>query len=373
MATSRIDNLVPLMATHPLDVLKDEVKARGMSQKEFASRMGMKASNVSRMFKERPAVTVALAERIEHALGIEASFWLTMQDNYNKDTKAIAERDEKEQAAINTENMLSAVVNMKELYSRLRIDMRLFIQDKLAQLGERLGASPTMIPALANFQRGEYKRSDRLDVDEKNLLTWATLALISAKEHRPSGRFEKGNARKAAAEIARAAHGGGITEGAISRILDSDGISYSVVEKLPKTPVDGYSTWADGYPAIVTTHRKNDMSCLVFNIMHELGHIELHMDGNTGTSYIAEDGVYSCDDTKEREANTFAEDMLIDRDTWRRMMRGASVNGLMYANIARELQKLSSLNRLDFGIVSWRYRHESKKYAIKGIKAVPIH
>lgn len=373
MATSRIDNATPLMATHPLEVVKDEIKARGMTQGELASRLGMKASNVSRLFKEMPSVTVALAEKLEQALGIEASFWLTMQDNYNKDTKAIAERDKKEQAAINTENMLSAVVNMKELYDRLKIDFRLFIQEKLTLLEERLGAAPTQIPALANFHRGEYKRSDKLDVDEKNMLTWATLALISAREHKPIGTYKQGNAKRAAAEIAKAVHGTDVSEASICHILSENGISYSVVEKLPKTPVDGYSTWVEGYPAIVTTHRRNDMSCLVFNIMHELGHIELHMGEDYGMSYIAEDGVYSSEDQREKEANSFAEDMLIGKDTWKRMMKGATVNGLMYSNIARELKNLADSNHLNFGIVSWRYRHESKKYAIKGMKAVAIH
>ena len=33
MATSRIDNKTPFMATHPYDVVKDEMKARGMTQK----------------------------------------------------------------------------------------------------------------------------------------------------------------------------------------------------------------------------------------------------------------------------------------------------------------------------------------------------
>ena len=45
METSRIDNQVPFMATHPTEIIKDEIKERGMSQKELAERLGMQASN----------------------------------------------------------------------------------------------------------------------------------------------------------------------------------------------------------------------------------------------------------------------------------------------------------------------------------------
>ena len=37
METSRIDNQVPFMATHPTEIIKDEIKERGMSQKEQTS------------------------------------------------------------------------------------------------------------------------------------------------------------------------------------------------------------------------------------------------------------------------------------------------------------------------------------------------
>lgn len=69
METNRIDNAVPFMVFHPTEIIKDEIKARGMSQKELAERMGMKPSNVSRMFKEKENITPALAAKLENALG----------------------------------------------------------------------------------------------------------------------------------------------------------------------------------------------------------------------------------------------------------------------------------------------------------------
>lgn len=373
MATIRIDNTTPLIATHPLDVVKEELAARGISKKEFADRLGLKASNLSRMFREKQAITVPFAEKLEEQLGIKTSFWLNMQDKYCKDVKAIEHRDENERLAISEEIMLASLLNLKKLYARLDVNANLYVQDKLDILKKALDIDISAIPVYISAQRGNYKRSEVLSVDDKNMNTWKVLAFMSSRKNVPEVCFERGNAKKAAMDIAKEVHKGNISEDEIKSILNSYGISYSVVEKLEHTPIDGYSTWTGKYPSVVTTHRYNDMSCLIFNIMHELGHIELHMDYSSNNSFIAEDGTYSCNDPREVEANRFAEDMLIDRSLWNGIMKNARVKGILFSNIVRELKTISKENHLDFGIVSWRYKHDTRMYAINGLKSNPIH
>ena len=81
METSRIDNQVPFMAIHPTEIIKDEIKERGMSQKELAERLGMQASNVSRMFREKETITSALAVKLEKALGIDMHMDISSEPN----------------------------------------------------------------------------------------------------------------------------------------------------------------------------------------------------------------------------------------------------------------------------------------------------
>lgn len=90
---------IPRRAVHPSEIIKEEIKARGMSKKEFAERMGMKASNVSRLLRGDTDITITLAEKLEKALDIPASFWLRMQSTYNSNCQIIAERDIQEQKA----------------------------------------------------------------------------------------------------------------------------------------------------------------------------------------------------------------------------------------------------------------------------------
>ena len=86
MATNK-KNTAPFRAVHPTEIIKDEIKARSMTQKEFAERMGMQAPNVTRLLKGEN-LTLSIANKLEIALGIPADFWMRLQTQYDKDTRA---------------------------------------------------------------------------------------------------------------------------------------------------------------------------------------------------------------------------------------------------------------------------------------------
>ena len=371
MATNET-HFTPFRAVHPTEIIKEEIKARSMTQKELAERMGMQAPNVTRLLKGEN-ITTSIAQKLEDALGIPADFWMRLQTQYERDVKDISTRDEIEKAAIETEKTLSSILNLAELYKRLQISSVLFAQEKLNKLEEFLGFDPQRIND-QEFVRQlsyNYKKSDRNNVDEKNQTTWLTLAYIASKGNNPGGQFKQGNAQLAARDIAYRAHAGNIKEIDIKQILNKYRIAYSVVPKLEKTPIDAASMNIGSYPAIITTHRFNDMSRLIFNVLHELGHIEKHMYGETPEVFVSGDS-YSTDSPKEREANTFAQNMLINQKLWDKMMKNRPSNGLRFGNIVDSLKTLSEENHLDFNIVVWRWKFESQIYQLKGIQTVPI-
>ena len=371
MATNETHS-TPFRAVHPAEIIKDEFKARGMTQKELAERMGMQPSNLSRLLKGEN-ITASIAQKLEEALEIPADFWMRLQTQYDKDVKSIAVRDEKEKAAINAESMLSSILNLSELYKRLRISATLYIQEKLEILKQNLGFEPLDIrnQGFAQQRSISFKKSDKYEIDEKNQTTWLTLAYIASRDNKPDGTYAAGNARLAAEAIALRAHEGNLKEAEIKDILKKWCIAYSVVHKLEKTPIDAASMDMGEYPAIITTHRYNDMSRLIFNVLHELGHIEKHMYGEEKEIFVSGEP-YSTDSPKEREANEFAQNMLISQKLWDSMMSSGPIHGLRFGNIVNQLRVLSKEHNLDFNIVVWRWKYESHNYQLKGTRSVPI-
>lgn len=70
------------VATHPGEVLKDEIEARELSKTETAQKLGMQPGNLSELFKGKRNITAALALKLEDLLGISAEFWLNLQSRY---------------------------------------------------------------------------------------------------------------------------------------------------------------------------------------------------------------------------------------------------------------------------------------------------
>lgn len=371
MATNETHN-TPFRAVHPAEIIKDEIKARAMTQKELAERMGMQAPNVTRLLKGEN-ITASIAQKLEDALGIPADFWMRLQTQYDRDVKDIAVRDENEKAAIVAENMLSSTLNLAELYKRLKISAVLYVQEKLQKLEEFMGFKPLEIrnQEFAQKLNYNYKKSDKSDVDEKNQTTWLTLAYIESRANSPQSKFTQGNAQMAAHDIAVRAHTGELREAEIHNILNKYGIVYSVVPKLDKTPIDAASMKVGEHPAIITTHRFNDMSRLVFNVLHELGHIEKHMYNDNNEIFVSGD-TYSIDSPKEREANLFAQNMLISQRLWDTIMNSGPINSLRFGNIVDRLRTLSTENNLDFNIVVWRWKYESHNYQLRETRPAPI-
>ena len=81
---------------HPGEVLKDELKSRHITQRQFADRLGLKYSVVNEIVKGRRPVSTRTALMIEAALDIPADSLLQLQLKYDLQTaradKALAER-----------------------------------------------------------------------------------------------------------------------------------------------------------------------------------------------------------------------------------------------------------------------------------------
>ena len=76
------NDLRPYMPTHPGEVLKDELQARGISQKKFSSLIGVSYTMLNEILNGKRPISLLL----EAALGIDATIWNNMQSRYNLET-----------------------------------------------------------------------------------------------------------------------------------------------------------------------------------------------------------------------------------------------------------------------------------------------
>lgn len=90
----------PAEAIHAGEILKDELKARNIKQKDFAETIAVKPNVLSELLKGKRNFTAELAVKIENAICIDAEFWLRLQAKYEIDLVRIKMKNQIKQANI---------------------------------------------------------------------------------------------------------------------------------------------------------------------------------------------------------------------------------------------------------------------------------
>lgn len=80
------DELIPSEPIHPGEMLKDELQARGISQRKFAALIGVSYSVLNEVLNGKRPITTEYALKIEAATGTKAYVWVNMQTAYNMQT-----------------------------------------------------------------------------------------------------------------------------------------------------------------------------------------------------------------------------------------------------------------------------------------------
>lgn len=81
----RLDiNYLPPVAMHPGELLRNEIKERGLKQTELAEKLGISQPFLNGLLKEKKKVSIELAIKLEEVLGIEAEQWVKLQRLFDK-------------------------------------------------------------------------------------------------------------------------------------------------------------------------------------------------------------------------------------------------------------------------------------------------
>ena len=75
-----------VFATHPGEVLKDEIEERGITQRQLADSMGLTYSVVNEILNARRPLTARTALMFEAALDVPADSLMYLQTKYNMQT-----------------------------------------------------------------------------------------------------------------------------------------------------------------------------------------------------------------------------------------------------------------------------------------------
>ena len=306
---------IPHLATHPGEILNDELQARGIAQKEFARDIDLKPTILNEIIKGKRSITADTALLLESGLDIPAKFLMDFQTQYELDLARIKEKNQHKLAQTEQWKVIKEYIPVNYLQKRSYLGNSL--AENINRL-KRVFCFSTLDELIQKFSNQKmalerYKKSEKLKIDEKNIFCWNYLAKYHANEQQ-IGQYQPEKVEQVVLELNTVFYENKNTVTKAETILKQAGIKFVVQEKLDKTPVDGMAFWSDQNPAIAITLRKKNIDNLAFTIMHELGHVKLHLKPEDEQEILDLDN--QSNSQIEDEANDFARKALIPETIW---------------------------------------------------------
>ena len=285
------------IAVPPGATIKEQIEDRGMTQREFASRMDLSEKHVSRLINGEVQLTPDVAARLEMVLGLPARFWNTLEANYRETLQKVCAENEMDEDIERSKlfpykemENFGWVAKAEKSQDKV-IELRKFFE--VAQLG--ILEKKRLYPGIACRQLAVTEKADLA------LITWAQKAKLEART-RQTDTINLKKLSESLPEI-RA-----MTRmkpeqfcEKLTALFAQCGVALILLPHIGGSFLHG-ATFYDGKKIIVgMTMRGKDADRFWFSLFHEIGHILLGHIGNCeGTT---EEG--------EAEADQFAKTTLI--------------------------------------------------------------
>jgi len=238
------------------------------------------------------------------------------------------------------------------------------INDKITERGEALfdflfaRSGSGGKPALAMF-RGRRVSIQRDLFEEISTMAWIAHVTDTAQSHPCKVSFKES---RISDEFVRRLAKLSVHDDGPKQALDTlrgIGINVVVESSLPGMSIDGASFHKSGIdPVLAMTLRYDRLDNFWFTLLHELGHIALHLAEPSDDVFVdsIEDGETDNQEA-EAEANAFAKDGLVPRDTWLRSDARRLGSESSVVSLAKQLG-------IHPAIVAGRIRYERKEFRI---------
>lgn len=370
MARFDLNSVTPYMAVHAGEFLKDELIAREITQKQLATLTGIQAPIINDIIKGKRDVTAEHSILIGRALEIDDTFFFDMQKQYEIDKAKISKRVAEQSAAMDIWKVLEQYISLAFFKSVGILSNN--VKQNVKKIFEVFGVEN--LESFLVLQKEEigfayYKKSDKLITDEKDLFSWKYYCSYLSKQKTLGNTFSRNSKDALLFELNNAFTTGMDVLANTESICERYGIKFLVVNKLGQVPIDGMSFMLDTTPTIVMTLRKRNLDNFAFSLMHELGHVFLHLDKDN-KYYVGVCSEESDDNSYESEANYFASNALIPERKWKEFR--SRTNRVLHYNLQNHIENFARENHINAAIVMGRYQYETNQYNMRNKFRVSI-
>ncbi len=297
---------MPDVAIPPGETIRETLESMGMTQAEFAQRIGRPPTKVNAIIRGKKAITVNTAIALGRVTPFPADFWLNLEKNYRLTLARLQEQEALEEGI----RWMRRLIPVAELVKRGKIPKALKAKERFKAVLQFFGVSSIKgwesyweerIAGAVAFRRSR-KHAEHIG----RVAAWLRLGELEAKD-KPCKPFNKRRFRAALTRIrAATTEPREVFEPLLHKLADC-GVIVSLIKEIPGAGISGATWWFGGNKAhIQLSLRYKSDDQFWFTFFHEAGHVLLHK----GEMFL-EGESWTASKAKEAEANRFSADFLI--------------------------------------------------------------
>lgn len=341
---SNIIEYEDITAFHPGCYVADIIEDMGITQAEFAIRMGTTPKTISKLVNGQCNLSNDLAQKLSTMLGTSVDVWLNLQKTYNEKLIEI-----EKQKAFNEQSDIASVIDYSYFIKYASLFPHRKMTDKIQALCSYLKIADLRILTqpdfLVNFRSSGKKN------EEKNLINaraWLQTAINVSQRI----QTEKFNAERLIQHIPEIRQmtlkGPDEFLPRLRQIFSECGVVFVLLPHLKNSGINGAVKWLNSDRVILAMNdRRNYADTFWFSLFHEIKHVLQQKNKIVFVSTTVND----LDDELEAEADQFARDTLIPPDQYATFAPSPYTSDAEIIRFAKNIQ-------IHPGIVAGRLQHD---------------
>ena len=327
------------MAFHPGYYIKEIVDDSGLTQQDFAKRLGTTPKNLSLLIRGEQSLSVDIAMKLSRMIGTSVSYWLNLQNAYDA---LIAEFKSKEELI--QEKKVFSNLDYKYFRDNFNLpDLPRQKEDQIVQVRNFLN-----VATLTVFRKKDMAvsfRSDTGELSEANIVKANIMVQIATnialKTDAP--KFNKVLFEDTVQYALTLTKDHSSFYRLIKEAFRKAGVVFVILPNMNGSKINGATKKVGNSIMLMVNDKRLYSDTFWFTLFHEIGHI---MSGDYGISFESDVG------EQEDIADKYAEDMLIPREQYNQFVEGGRF-------AIKDIEAFASSIDRDPGIVLGRLQNDT--------------
>ncbi len=260
------NKLIPAEVFPPGEFIREELEARGWTQRDLAEILGRPIQAVNEILSGKKVITPETAKELAAAFGTSPELFLNLENAYRLSQTKNASEKVQRRAQLYEKIPVAEAIRYKWLPKTRDLQK---LEDEVCQLLGIASINENPVWAVA------ARMSDGYDELSPRQLIWLARCRQLAEQQKVSGKFQTKSVQKLAERLPHMF----IEESKLSNIpkeLSQVGVRTVFLQPMKSTKIDGAAFWLDGEPVVALSLRYDRVDSFWFTLMHELAHIVLH-------------------------------------------------------------------------------------------------